>query len=93
MTDDANVVRLTMVLTDDVVNDVVVVILVAVAVDDSFAFDKFSDHNQLDLVSTGVVTSYVNLNCRHSLEIVVVFAWNIAIEGLDTVAKWNSAAV
>lgn len=46
VTDD--VVHSMMELTDDVVNDVDAVILIVVVVVDSFAFDKFWDHNQPD---------------------------------------------
>ncbi len=95
VTDDVTLDRLTMALTDDVVNDAVVVVVVVILVGaavDSFAFDKFLDHNQPDLVLTVVVIFYVNLNYHHYLEIVVVIAWNIVIE-VDTIGLLNSVAV
>lgn len=74
-------------LTDDAVNDavVVVVILSAAVVVDSFAFDRFSDHNQPDSVLTVVAIFYVNLNYHHCLEIVAVVVWNIEP------VSWSSA--
>lgn len=90
MTDDVNAVHSAMVLSDDVVNDVDVVVFAVAVVVDSFAFDKFVDHNQPDLVLTVVVISYVNSS--HHRCLAVVIAWNIAIV-FGTTVPMNSVAV